>query len=59
MTAATFFVENRRMFGRMKQDLQRELGSIREAGLYKEERWILSPQGADIRVVYTNNIAKR
>lgn len=42
----------RGMFGRMKQDLQRELGSIREAGLYKEERWILSPQAADIRVVY-------
>ena len=40
------------MFERMKQDLQRELGSIREAGLYKEERWILSPQAADIRVVY-------
>ncbi|MEK7757733.1 MAG: glycine C-acetyltransferase, partial [Planctomycetota bacterium] len=40
------------MFGGMKQDLQRELGSIREAGLYKEERWILSPQAADIRVVY-------
>jgi glycine C-acetyltransferase len=40
------------MFGRMKQDLQRELGQIREAGLYKEERWILSPQSADIRVVY-------
>ncbi len=40
------------MFGRMKEDLQRELASIREAGLYKEERCILSPQGADIRVVY-------
>jgi len=40
------------MYGRMKQDLQRELDSIREAGLYKEERWILSPQAADIRVVY-------
>lgn len=40
------------MFGHMKQDLQRELGSIREAGLYKEERWITSPQAADIRVVY-------
>lgn len=40
------------MFGRMKQDLQRELGSIREAGLYKDERWITSPQAADIRVVY-------
>ncbi|MFQ5473625.1 MAG: glycine C-acetyltransferase [Dehalococcoidia bacterium] len=40
------------MFGRMKQDLQRELASIREAGLYKEERRIISPQAADIRVVY-------
>ena len=40
------------MFGRMKEDLKRELASIREAGLYKEERWILSPQAADIRVVY-------
>ena len=40
------------MFGTMKQDLQRELSSIREAGLYKEERWILSPQAADIRVAY-------
>src|SRR3989304_3911818 len=40
------------MFGRMKKDLQRELTSLREAGLYKEERWILSPQAADIRVVY-------
>lgn len=40
------------MFGRMKDDLQRELAAIREAGLYKEERQILSPQAADIRVVY-------
>ncbi|MCH7679620.1 glycine C-acetyltransferase, partial [candidate division KSB1 bacterium] len=40
------------MFGKMKQDLQRELASIREAGLYKEEREILTPQAADIRVVF-------
>lgn len=40
------------MFGRMKDDLQRELASIREAGLYKEERYILTPQAADIRVEY-------
>lgn len=40
------------MFGRMKDDLQRELASIREAGLFKEERQITSPQGADIRVVF-------
>ncbi len=40
------------MYTRMKDDLQRELASIREAGLYKEEREITSPQAADIRVVY-------
>jgi len=40
------------MFGKMKEDLQKELVSIREAGLYKEERFILTPQAADIRVVY-------
>ena len=40
------------MFGRMKEDLQRELASIRQGGLYKEERQITSPQAADIRVVY-------
>jgi len=38
------------MFGRLKEELQQELASIRQAGLYKEERSILSPQGADIRV---------
>lgn len=40
------------MYGRMKDDLQRELASIREAGLYKEERLILTPQAADINVEY-------
>ena len=40
------------MFGKMKDDLQRELASIREAGLFKEERLILTPQAADIRVEY-------
>ena len=40
------------MYGPMKQALQTELKSIREAGLYKEERQILTPQAADIRVVY-------
>jgi len=40
------------MYGRMRIDLQKELASIREAGLYKEERQITSPQAADIRVVY-------
>ena len=40
------------MYGRIKDDLQRELASIRQAGLLKEERQITTPQGADIRVVY-------
>jgi glycine C-acetyltransferase len=40
------------MFGKMKQNLEKELVSIREAGLYKEERYILTPQAADIRVEY-------
>lgn len=33
-----------------KESITSELNSIREAGLYKEERIILSPQGADIIV---------
>ncbi len=40
------------MFGKMKDDLQRELSSIRDAGLFKEERFILTPQHADIKVEY-------
>jgi len=40
------------MYGAMKQALEQELEEIRAAGLYKEEREILTPQGADIRVVY-------
>ncbi len=40
------------MYGKIKDDLQRELVSIREAGLFKEERFILTPQAADIRVEY-------
>ena len=34
----------------MKEHLQKELSSIREAGLYKEERIIESPQRAEIEV---------
>ncbi len=40
------------MYGKMKDDLQKELASIREAGLFKEERFILTPQAADIHVEY-------
>ncbi len=47
------------MLGQMKADLQRELIAIREAGLYKEERQILSPQAADIRVVFPEGSSPR
>ena len=39
------------MYGKMKEFLQKELADIREAGLYKEERIIASPQRAEIEVV--------
>jgi len=47
------------MFGKMKQDLQKELVSIREAGLFKEERYILPPQAADVQVEYPPGAPKK
>lgn len=38
------------MYGKMKQHLSDSLNALREAGLYKEERIIESPQGAAILV---------
>ena len=38
------------MYGKMQQHLAQTLGEIREAGLYKEERLIESPQRAAIQV---------
>jgi glycine C-acetyltransferase len=38
------------MFAKMKEDLQKEIQSIKEAGLYKEERVIMTPQGVDVEV---------
>ncbi len=38
------------MYGKIKDHLQAELAGIREAGLYKEERIIISPQKADIKI---------
>ncbi len=40
------------MYGQIKDDLIKELQEVREAGLYKEERFIHGPQGADIDVEY-------
>ncbi len=37
------------MYGEMKQYLQEELASIREAGLYKNERVLTTPQGVEIK----------
>ena len=38
------------MYGKMQKHLAQTLGEIREAGLYKEERLIVSPQRAAIQV---------
>ena len=38
------------MYGKIKEHLQKELADIREAGLYKEERVITSPQKAEIGI---------
>ena len=38
------------MYSTLQQQLQKELNSIREAGLYKNERIITSPQGAVIKL---------
>lgn len=38
------------MYGKIKQHLQNELEQIREAGLFKEERIIVSPQDAEIKL---------
>ena len=37
------------MYKRLQPVLQKELDSIREAGLFKKERIIITPQGADIK----------
>ena len=38
------------MYGKMKEHLCKELADIKEAGLYKDERLIVSPQQASIKV---------
>ena len=38
------------MYGKIQQHLQNELAAIEEAGLYKKERIITSPQKADITI---------
>jgi len=38
------------MYGKLQKQLQDELANIEEAGLYKKERIITNPQGANIKV---------
>lgn len=38
------------MYKKLKPVLEKELDSIKEAGLFKKERIIISPQGADIKI---------
>jgi len=38
------------MYGKIQQHLQNELNTIQENGLFKKERIITSPQGAEIRI---------
>lgn len=38
------------MYGKIQQHLQNELATIKESGLYKNERIITSPQGAEITI---------
>ncbi|MEO0085431.1 MAG: glycine C-acetyltransferase [candidate division WOR-3 bacterium] len=39
-------------YGKMKEFLQKELATVQEQGLYKQERYIFGPQGADISVEF-------
>jgi glycine C-acetyltransferase len=44
------------MYGKMKDYLQQELKSIEEAGIFKRERIITSPQGANVTVSSGDNV---
>ena len=39
------------MYKKLQPVLEKELNAIREAGLFKKERIIVTPQGADIKTV--------
>jgi len=38
------------MIGKFEKQLQTELAAIKEAGLYKNERIIITPQGPEVKV---------
>lgn len=43
-------IKNKFMYKKLKPVLEKELASIKDAGLFKKERIIISPQGADIKI---------
>ncbi|MGA1582842.1 MAG: glycine C-acetyltransferase [Saprospiraceae bacterium] len=44
------------MYSHVEQELQSEIKEIKEAGLYKQERIITSPQGAEIKTSETGEV---
>ncbi|MBC8769292.1 glycine C-acetyltransferase [Arenibacter sp. BSSL-BM3] len=44
------------MYSKIKNDLQKELDAIKAEGLYKEERIITTPQGAEIKTTNTKEV---
>ena len=44
------------MYGKLKNQLQEELETIKVSGLYKKERVIVTPQHADIQVESGSNV---
>lgn len=44
------------MYGTFKNFLQKELDSIKESGLFKKERIITTPQGAEVKVNNSDNV---
>lgn len=44
------------MYGKFKDSLQKELEAIKDAGLFKKERVIVTPQGAEITVKGGNEV---
>lgn len=45
-----FLQKNKLMYKTLQPVLQKEIAEIKEAGLYKKERVIITPQGAEIKV---------
>lgn len=44
------------MYGKTQESLQSELQAIKDAGLFKKERIIISPQGPVIRTTETAEV---